>query len=345
MKLRISIFLFAFPSILFGQNKTKTEVFYHIGVKFEITLIADSDSLLELGFSAAQEEIVRIDSLTSNKIQGSEISLVNANAGICPVKVSRETFELLYRCQKVSELTDGAFDITWAPLGKLWKLNDPDFKLPAKSKIDSILPLIGYRNVVLNRDDGTVFLKLKGMKIGIGGVGEGYAANRALARLKSLGINNGIIIAGGDVLTWGKQANGKKWNIGIADPGHKGNVIAWVNTENISIITSGNYEQFKVIDGKTYTHILNPLTGYPADGMKSLTLFCPDAELADALATGLFVMDIEKAMSIVNQMKGIECLIITNENKIITSEGLVLNYYELDRKINNNNFTIGKTGQ
>ena len=163
------------------------------------------------------------------------------------------------------------------------------------------------------------------MKIGFGAIGKGYAANRARDIMKKMGIASGIVNAGGDMFAWGRQADGKKWKIGIADPKNKSAILAWLQLENTAIVTSGNYERFAIIDGKKYAHIIDPRTGYPVSGLKSVSVICPDAELADALATAVFVMGEKSGMALINQLENVECIIVNDADEMSVSEQLQLN--------------------
>jgi len=186
------------------------------------------------------------------------------------------------------------------------------------------LKLVDYKNIILNEDSLTVFLKNKGMKIGFGAIGKGYVANRSKKLLISLGINSGIVNAGGDLITWGKDENNKDWKIAIADPKNDKRNIADLNISDRAVVTSGNYEKFIEINGIKYSHIINPKTGWPALGIRSVTIFCPDAEVADALATSIFVMGSKKGIELINKLKGFDALIIDNKDNIIVSNNLKL---------------------
>ncbi len=322
--------------------QSKTKILLLMGSRFEITAVHSSEAIIDESIDVAIEEVKRIENLISEWVEGTEVDLINKNAGIKPVKVSVELFTLIERCKKVSALTDGAFDITWASAWKLWHFDSTLTKVPSQAQIDEILPLIGYEKIILNKQDTTVFLTQKGMKIGFGAIGKGYAANKARDKMKSVGIENGIVIAGGDLITWGKMANRKNWTIGIADPENPQNAIAWLEVGEMGVVTSGNYEKFVMINGKRYAHIINPKTGYPATGLISVTVIAPDAELCDALATGLSVLGPAKGLGLINQMRGVECVMVTDSNQILTSKGLSLNYYKNNKKNQTHQITIGQ---
>ena len=179
----------------------------------------------------------------------------------------------------------------------------------------------------MNPDSMSVFLKEKNMKIGFGTIGKGYAANKAKQLMQSMGIENGVVNASGDLISWGNQIDGQEWSIAITDPKDKTKTIGWLNISNQAVVTSGNYEKFVEFDGVRYSHIINPKTGMPASGTKSVTIICPDAELADALATSVFILGEKEGIDLINKLKGMECFLINDQDELKTSQNLKLNYY------------------
>lgn len=311
-----------------SNSKTQTKVLKLMGSRFEVSAIHNDTQVAWDAINAGIQEITRIENLISSWDENSQTSQINRNAGIEAVKVDEELYNLIHRALKISKLTDGAFDISFASMERVWKFDGSMTKVPSKEAISESVAKVNYQNIVLNVEAQTVFLKEKGMKIGFGAIGKGYAANRAKVIMQKMGIENGLVSAGGDLIGWGEQEDGTQWKIGIADPQEKDNIFSWLSIVNQSVVTSGNYEKFAMIDGKRYAHIIDPRTGMPVTGLKSVTMICPDAELADALATSVFVLGEEKGLNLVNQLKGIECLLVTEENEIRTSENLALNYYE-----------------
>ncbi len=307
-----------------STGKVHKEELLLMGSRFELAAIHQNKKLAQEALQKAIKEIERIESLISSWNPTSETSLINQNAGIKPVQVSTELYQLIKRSLKVSQLTNGAFDISFASISPLWKFDETQKQLPDSMAIAESVQLIDFNNIVLNDSTQTVYLKEKGMRIGFGAIGKGYAANKAKQTMVELGIENGMINAGGDLIAWGDKETGENWKIGIADPTKEKEYISWLVANNSAIVTSGDYEKFVVIDGIRYAHIIDPRTGYPTTGIKSVTIVCPDAELADALATAVFVMGEKKGLSLINQMKQIECLIINDRNEMITSEGMEL---------------------
>ncbi|MCB9040089.1 MAG: FAD:protein FMN transferase [Lewinellaceae bacterium] len=297
-----------------------------MGSGFEFTAIHEDVALANAAIDAGIAEVSRIERLISSWDENSQTSAINRNAGIAPVPVDEELFRLIQRSLKVSGITDGAFDISFAAIEKLYLFNGSDTTLPPADEVARSVAKINFRNIILNPQKHTVFLKEEGMRIGFGAIGKGYAANRARAVMQAMGIANGLVNASGDLTCWGKQEDGRDWGIAIADPDDKMRAIAWLPIGEGAVVTSGDYEKFLMVDGKRYAHIIDPRTGYPTTGIKSATIVCPDAELADALATSVFVLGKERGLALINQLKGIECLIITEDNELLASKNLQLQY-------------------
>ncbi len=261
-----------------------------MGSRFDITIVAENEKVGNDFIDIATNEIKRIENLISSWDSLSETSLIIKYSGIKPVKVDKELFDLIARSIKISELTDGAFDISYASMDRLWKFDGSMKQLPTNEEIAASVSKVGYKNIVLDPQKQTVFLKLKGMRIGFGALGKGYAADKAKELLISLGVKGGIINASGDLTTWGTQPDGNPWMVGITNPLNKEKVFSWFPINGNAVVTSGNYEKFVEFNGKKYTHIIDPRTGWPASGLTSVSIFAPKAELADALATSVFVM-------------------------------------------------------
>jgi len=270
----------------------------------------------------AVDEIVRIEKLISSWDANSQTTLINKNSGIKPVKVDKELFELIQRAIKVSELTKGAFDISYASMDKVWKFDGSMTQKPSAEAIKKSIERVGYKNIILNESNYSVFLKLRNMKIGFGAIGKGYAADKAKVLLQNKGVNAGIINASGDLNAWGKQPDGKDWMVAIVNPLNKTKVFSWLPVSNSAVVTSGNYEKYVEFDGVLYSHIIDPRTGYPSTGVLSATVFTAHAELADALATSVFVMGVEVGLDFINQLKGVECIIVDKDNKIQATDNI-----------------------
>jgi thiamine biosynthesis lipoprotein len=293
-----------------------------MGSRFDITVVANDSIKANIYIDTAVAEISRIENLISSWDNTSQTSEINRNAGIKPVKVDKELFDLIERAIGISKLTDGAFDISYASMDRIWKFDGSMAKIPSKEEITASVEKVGYQNIVLDKMNSTIFLKLEGMKIGFGAIGKGYAADMAKNLLISKGVPSGIINASGDMNTWGKQPNGNEWKVAITNPMDKNKVFALLPITNGAVVTSGNYEKYVNFNGKRYTHIIDPRTGYPSTGIISVTVFAPKAELADALATSVFVMGKEAGLDRINQLPKIECIIIDDKGNITKSKNI-----------------------
>ncbi|MEA5459291.1 FAD:protein FMN transferase [Arcicella sp. LKC2W] len=304
-----------------------TQIFSRVqklmGNRFELSVVSENENWANERIDSAIAEISRIEQLLTTFKPDSQTNKINENAGIAPVKVDNEVFELIQRSLRISALTQGAFDITYGSIDKsLWNFDAKMIALPEREIALKMVELIDYQKVILNKDDSSVFLQEKGMRIGFGGIGKGYAAEMAKRLMIQEGVKSGIVNASGDLTTWGLQPDGKQWTIGIADPNHKNRPFSYLNISNMAVATSGDYEKFVMIDGKRYSHTINPQTGLPVTGIKSVTIIAPNAEIADALATPVTVMGIKVGLDLINQIKGIACVIIDDHDKMFTSKNI-----------------------
>ncbi len=293
-----------------------------MGNRFEFCIVHENKAEAQHLLENAVNEVARIEQLLSTYIKDSDTNRINASAGKKWTAVSEETYNLLQRSIKISKLTDGAFDITYGGLDlKLWNFDTSMGKLPDASLAQKLVRKIDYKKVLFNSNN-EVKLAEEGMRIGFGGIGKGYAADCAKALMIKSNVKAGYINASGDLATWGFQANGKDWTIGITDPSDKNSIVGLLNISNLAIATSGDYEKFVIIDGKKYAHTIDPKTGLPVHGLKSVSIVCASAELADAMATPVMVMGAANGLSLINQIKGIECLIVDEQNRIFKSENI-----------------------
>ncbi len=291
-----------------------------MGNRFEISVVAENESHAEHCIACAIAEISRIEQLLTTFNESSQTNLINRNAGIRAVEVDREVIDLISRSKRISELTQGAFDISYGSIDKsLWNFDQSMTSLPDSNIAKRRVQLINYRNILLDESAGTAYLREKGMRIGFGGIGKGYAADKAKEILVDKGITSGIVNAAGDLTVWGTQPNGQPWTIGIADPNAARQAFSYLELSNISVATSGNYEKFAMIDGKRYSHTIDPKTGIPVTGIKSVTIIAPKAELADAMATPVMIMGIKVGLDMINQVNGLGCIIVNDQDRIYTS--------------------------
>jgi thiamine biosynthesis lipoprotein len=308
---------------MLGITTVYKRVLRLMGNRFEISLVGDDEYLANKYIDAAVTEISRIEKLLTTFSDDSQTNEINRNAGVKPVKVDKEVFDLVERSLKISGLTQGAFDISYGSIDKsLWNFDLNMTSLPDPEIARNSVRLINYNNVILDEANCTIFLKEEGMRIGFGGIGKGYAADKAKYLLQELGVKSGIVNAAGDLITWGTQPNGKPWTIAIADPDQSMRPFSTLNISNNAIATSGNYEKFVMINAKKYSHTIDPKTGLPVTGIKSVSIISPSAELADAMATPVMVMGVGVGLDLINQLKQIACIIIDDNNKIHCSNNI-----------------------
>jgi FAD:protein FMN transferase len=306
-----------------SQRAVHTKTLKLMGNRFEISAVADKKEWASDRIDAAVEEIRRIERLLTTFDEQSETNLINRNAGIAPVSVSIETFNIIERSIRISAMTQGAFDITYGSIDKkLWNFDTSMRSLPPKTLAKKMVSLINYRNILLDKKRTTVFLKEPGMRIGFGGIGKGYAAERAKGIMQQLGVEAGIVNASGDLTAWGSQPDGNPWTIGIVNPDAANQIFSWLPITNMAIATSGNYEKFVMIGGKRYSHTIDPRNGLPVTGIKSVTIISPNAEVADAMATPVMIMGIRAGLDMIDQIRDIEAILIDDHNRIYTSKNI-----------------------
>ena len=299
-----------------------------MGGRFDSTIVAKDSITAEQSIDEVIAEISRIEYLISDWKPTTQISEVNQNAGIQPVKVDKEVFELTQRALHFSEITNGDFDISFAAMDRIWKFDGSMTEMPSAEAIKKSVAKVGYKNIILDSVNSTIFLKLKGMKIGFGALGEGYATNKCKEMMLAKGIEAGIVNGTGDMSTWGKQPNGKPWNIGVTNPFHPEELLGVMPLTQGAITTSGSYEKFVVFDGKRYSHIINPATGYPVTGLCSVTVLGPNAETANGLSTSIMVLGKTKGLLLLDKFPDYSCLIIIDEGKIVKSKNLKIKKFK-----------------
>ncbi|WP_281298488.1 FAD:protein FMN transferase [Flavobacterium limnophilum] len=314
------LFLFLIICSLSNSQVLRKKTTLLMGGRFDISILAKDSLSAEQNIDEVIAEITRIENLISDWKPTSQVSQVNQNAEIRPVKVDREVFELTQRAIRFSEITNGGFDISFAAMDRIWKFDGSMTEMPSAEAIKKSVEKVGYKNIILDSINSTIFLKLKGMKIGFGALGEGYATDKCRKMMLTKGIQAGIINGSGDMSTWGKQPNGKPWNIGITNPFNTEKLITIVPINNGAVTTSGSYEKFVVFDGKRYSHIINPATGYPATGLCSVTVFGPNAETANGLSTSMMVLGKMAGLVLLNKFPDYSCLMITDDGKVVKSK-------------------------
>ena len=327
MKKKVTLFLLSMTFVSFGQMTHKRKLSM-LGSPLEITVVAKDTIQGNQYIDLAITEVKRIEYLISDWIPSTQISQVNKNAGSKPVKVDKEVFDLVGRAIKVSQITSGAFDISYASMDKIWKFDGSMKAMPTEEAIKKSVSKIGYKNIILDSKEQTIFLKNEGMKLGLGGIGQGYIADKVKELLFSKGCTSGIVNVSGDINAWGRQPDGNPWTVGIVNPLNKNKVFATFPLEDSAVETSGNYEKYVIFNGIRYSHIIDPRTGYPAQGVVSVSVFAKQTEIADALATGIFVMGVEVGIDLVNQLKGVECIMVDDKGKIHSSKGIDIKKFQ-----------------
>ncbi len=321
MKTSLLLVILLLPNLLSAQ-KIYNRTLKLMGSRFDLTVVATDSLRANRAFEMATGEITRIERLISSWDPASQTSEINRQAGIAAVQVDRELFELIRRSLGISKLTDGAFDITYASMDRIWVFDGSMTQMPDPADVRSSVSRVGYDKIVLDEQALSVYLPEKGMKIGFGAIGKGYAADMARALLQKHGVSAGIINASGDMNAWGKPPHEDAWKVAITNPVRKDKVFAVLPLQDGAIVTSGDYERFVEFDGVRYAHIIDPRTGYPATGVVSVTVLAPKAELADALATSVFVMGVEAGLDRINQLPGVECIIIDHQGEVFSSENI-----------------------
>lgn len=303
-----------------NDKLSKTE--YFMGTVLTITLYdTNNEEIIEKAFKRVKE----IEALVSINTEGTELDKVNEKAGIEPVKVSNDTFNIVKKGLEYTKETKGYFDISIGPIVKLWSIGLPEAKIPTKEEISDKLQYINYDNIILDEKNQSIFLKEKGMILDLGAIAKGYTADEISSILIEEGITRAIIDLGGNVFALGEKSENTPWKIGVQNPdATRGEIVGILSIKNKSIVTSGIYERFIEDDlGNRYHHILSPFTGYPYDNeVAGVTIISNKSIDGDALSTSLFAMGVEKGLEFANNRENIEAIYITKDNKIYLSEGV-----------------------
>ena len=287
-----------------------------------ITVVCDSKERAEKAIEEAFAAIDHFGAFINFYSDKSELSAINRNAGIRKTRVSPETLDVIEIAVLASEKSGGAFDPTIGPVVKLWDFLNK--KRPTDEEIIRVLPLVNYRDVIIDKTDATVFLKHKGMMLDLGGIAKGYAADIAADSLMKSGIQSGLVSIAGDIRTFGLKPDKIPWTIGIKNPrqvSDKDEIIAKVRLTDKAVSTSGDYERYFNADGKRYHHILDPKTGYPAEACRSVSIVTDKAVYTDAFSTAVFVLGPEKGMKLVKDM-GMDALIIDSSGTTHSTDAL-----------------------
>ncbi len=294
-----------------------------MGSELRLSAWTPDERAAAAAFGEVFDEFDRLDRLMSVWKPGSDVLRMNAAAGTRPVDVSPEVLEALRVARQVGDWTGGKFDVTFGALSDIWKFDhDRDGVVPGRAQIEARLPLVDYAAIRVDEARGSVFLPRPGMRVHLGGIGKGLAVDRAVAILRGRGLRDFMIQAGGDFYAAGHRG-GRPWRVGIQDPrGHAGAVFAALDLSDATFSTSGDYERAFVKDGRRYHHLLDPDSGEPARGCRSVTIVADRAVLADALSTGVFVAGPDAGMALIERLPNVEGVIVTARNEVLVSSGL-----------------------
>jgi thiamine biosynthesis lipoprotein len=290
-----------------------------MGTELTIEVIGAEVDSLDRALEAAVAELERVDDLLTDW-RPSELTRLNEAAGSGPQAVSPELARVVARSLDIGRTTDGAFDVTYAAVGRLWDFKARPPRVPDPAAVEAALALVGFARVAVDLERNTIDLPA-GMRLGLGGIGQGYGADRAMAVLMDLGVENALINVSGDIKALGRK-DGRPWEIAVRHPRDRERVLAVLPVSNTCVVTSGDYEKFFELGGRRYHHILDPRTGYPSRGCMSATVVAPDCAAADALATALCVLGPERGLELVERLERVEALLIDMQGEVHVSSGL-----------------------
>jgi len=326
--------LFALCSLLFLTGCAKQDRVYResriaMDTISTITIASSSKRQAKEVVDAGFAEIKRLEGLLNFFSPDSEITAINRSSGYKPVRVSKETLNIIKKAVRISEHTEGAFDPTVAPLMRLWGFSDEIISgaIPEAQEIKNILPLVDYRRIKINDSTSEIFLEKKGMELDLGGIAKGYAADKAIEVIKSKGIKSALVAIGGDIRGYGLKPDKKPWRVGIQNPrpesgvGDKEDIFATFYLEDSAISTSGDYQRFFIKEGVRYHHILDPKTGFPAGEVMSVSVIASEGYMADAISTGVFVLGSEKGIKLLESL-GLSGIIVDANKKIFITKDL-----------------------
>lgn len=297
-----------------GCEKRFKRTKFLMGTMVEITAVGNERDC-QRAISLAFDEIKRIDKLMNVYDRESEISQINQAAGKRSVVVSAETLEVIERSLKYAQLTDGALDISVSPIMELWGFGSDSNRVPSDDELAEKLSLVDYKKITVDSSNSTVKLESPGMKIDVSGIAKGYAVDRAVQVMKDSGIRNMLVNAGGDIYAMGSPPRRGSWNIGIRHPRNNADLLGVVKLKDKAVATSGDYENFFQVDGERYCHIMNPRTGRPVSGIMSVTIVADNTADVDALATAVFPLGAEDGMKLIEQLKGVDGIIVTGKGE------------------------------
>ncbi|HDK7139992.1 TPA: FAD:protein FMN transferase [Clostridium botulinum] len=273
---------------------------------------------------ASVDKISDIENKMSLNISTSEINKINKNAGIAPVKVSKNTFDVVKASLIYSEKSKGSFDITVEPLVSLWGIGTDKARIPSKDEINNALKLINYKDVIINEKESTVMLKRKGQAIDLGAIAKGYAADELKEVLLNYNVSSAFLNLGGNVYVLGNKPDKTPWKIGVQNPLEpRGDYLGIVSVSDKSVVTSGNYERFFERNGKRYHHIFDTKTGYPAEkGLISVSIISDKSIDGDALSTSVYTLGLDEGKKLIESLNNVEAVFVTKDKKVYITSGL-----------------------
>ena len=293
-----------------------------MGSQLRVTLWTTDEAKGVAAADRVAAEFDRLEALLSVWKDGSDVLRINAAAGRHPVPVHDDTLAVIALAVEAGAMTGGKFDITFGALADIWKFDhDQDNRVPAPEAIARRVPLVDYTAVQVDRQAKTVFISRAGMRIHLGGIGKGYAVDRAVEMLRANGLRDFLVQAGGDMYASGTN-NGQPWTLGIADPRGEHDAFAALSLRDRTFSTSGDYERFFMKDGVRYHHLIDPDRGEPARGCRSVTIVADRAVLADVLSTGVFILGPAEGMALIERLPDVEGVIVTATNEVVISSGL-----------------------
>ena len=291
-----------------------------MGTEITVELYHEDESVAVSAAESVLNEMRRIDSSMNPANDSSELAQVNVHASKRPFTISDELFSLINDSVRFSQLTHGAFDITFSSAGYLYDYRKS--RRPDQNTLTSLLPLINYRHLLLDSDVKSIRFAKPGVRIDLGGIAKGHAVDRCIQLLQEQGISHALVTAGGDSRVIGERW-GRPWNIGIRDPRDQNKLVAVIPLEDVAVSTSGDYERYFEEDGIRYHHILDPVTGDSARALQSVTIIGPDTLTTDALSTGLFVLGLEDGLKLANKLKDIDAILVDRFGNLHYSDGLL----------------------
>lgn len=292
-----------------------------MGTLVFVTAVAGDEPTAQRAAGNAFKEIKRLEELLSTWIPTSELSRVNAAAGREPVRISRDTMEVLARSVEVARLTEGGFNIAIGPAVQAWSVTERS-DIPSQEELARLLPLMDLSALQLDAGRGTALLQRAGMRVDVGGIGKGFAADRAVQAMRAAGATAGVVALSGDIKTFGRMPDGEAFLFGIQHPRKESALLATIELRDEAISTAGDYERFFERDGVRYHHILDPRTLQPARECQSVTVIAKEGVMADGLDTGIFVMGPQRGMELVERLPDVEAVIVDRDGHILVSSGL-----------------------